>query len=91
MVGEARRAGSENDSARAAPSTQACRAALDRILRDPAFGAERDRKFLSYVVEEALAGRGERIKAYTVAIEVFGRDESSTRRTIRSSAFRRDI
>src|SRR4051794_10670903 len=31
---------------------------------------------LRYVVEEALAGRGERIKAYTVAVEVFGRDEA---------------
>ena len=30
--------------------------------------------FLTYVVEEALAGRTDRIKAYTIATEVFGRD-----------------
>jgi hypothetical protein len=37
---------------------------------------ERNRKFLSYVVEEVLAGRADRIKAYSIAIEVFGRDAS---------------
>ena len=37
-------------------------------------GPERLRAFLRYVVEEALAGRSDRIKAYTIAIEVFGRD-----------------
>ncbi len=37
---------------------------------------ERARKFLRYVVEETLAGRAERIKAYSIALEVFGRDDS---------------
>ncbi|MEK1889269.1 MAG: adenylate cyclase [Phyllobacterium sp.] len=31
--------------------------------------------FLRYVVEETLAGRAERIKGYSIAIEVFNRDE----------------
>ena len=31
---------------------------------------------LAYVGEEALAGWTERIKAYTIATSVFGRDES---------------
>ncbi|WP_157016735.1 tetratricopeptide repeat protein [Mesorhizobium xinjiangense] len=54
-----------------------CRAQLARILNSADFNAsERDRRFLSYVVEETLAGRGDRIKAYSVAIEVFGRDTS---------------
>lgn len=58
-----------------AVSTQAVRAELARILGSPHFDAsERNRQFLSYVVEEALAGRSERIKAYTIATEVFGRD-----------------
>jgi Tfp pilus assembly protein PilF len=35
--------------------------------------SERLRSFLSFVVEETLAGRGERIKEYTVAADVFGR------------------
>ena len=37
--------------------------------------SERNRRFLSYVVEETLAGRPERIKAYSIATSVFGRDE----------------
>ena len=48
---------------------------LMRILGSPHFDAsERNRHFLSHVVEEALAGRGARIKAYSIATEVFGRD-----------------
>lgn len=35
---------------------------------------ERLRRFLSYVVEQALAGHADRIKAYSIAVEVFGRD-----------------
>ncbi len=38
--------------------------------------SERGRNFLRYVIEETLAGRAERIKAYSIAIEVFGRDET---------------
>jgi TolB-like protein len=65
----------ENDGEDNRPSQEACRDALDRILGDAGFAAtERDRKFLAYVVQETLAGRADRIKAYSVAIEVFGRD-----------------
>lgn len=54
-----------------------CRAQLARILSSPDFDAtDREHRFLSYVVEEALSGRGSRIKAYSIAIEVFGRDAS---------------
>lgn len=56
-------------------SATAVRAELGRILGSPNFDAsERNRAFLAHVVEEALAGRTERIKAYTIATEVFGRD-----------------
>lgn len=59
------------------PAPGLCRDQLRRILDSPAFDAtDRDRRFLSYVVEESLAGRADRIKAYTVALEVFGRDAS---------------
>ena len=34
------------------------------------------RGFLEYLVNEALAGRGERLKAYNVALEVFDRPET---------------
>lgn len=53
------------------------RAQLHRILNSADFEAtDRARRFLGHVVEEALAGRGGRIKAYSVAVEVFGRDVS---------------
>jgi len=53
------------------------RAQLDRILKSTDFEATaRERKFLSYVVNEELEGRGSRIKAYSIAVEVFGRDAS---------------
>jgi len=58
-----------------AVSATAVRAELERILGSPNFDAsERNRAFLVYVVEEALADRADRVKAYTIATEVFGRD-----------------
>lgn len=53
------------------------RAQLHRILNSADFEAtDREHRFLSHVVEETLSGRGGRIKAYTIAVEVFGRDAS---------------
>jgi len=50
---------------------------LERILESPEFiGSNRTHRFLRYVVEEALAGRANRIKAYSVAVAAFDRDES---------------
>ncbi|HEX6114461.1 MAG TPA: hypothetical protein VFZ10_19365 [Geminicoccaceae bacterium] len=50
---------------------------LARILASTEFkAAERNHRFLRYIVEEALAGRGDRIKAYSIAVEVLGRDAS---------------
>ncbi len=50
---------------------------LARIRSSSAFDApDRAHKFLTYVIEEALNGRADRIKAYSIAIEVFGRDAS---------------
>ena len=52
------------------------RSELRRILNSRSFDAsERNRRFLEYVVEETLAGRGARIKAYNIATIVFGRDQ----------------
>lgn len=54
-----------------------CRAQLERILDSTDFDAtERAHRFLRYVVDETLSGRGDRIKAYSIAVEVFGRDTS---------------
>ena len=48
---------------------------LQRILQSSDFEAsERNQRFLEYVVEETLAGRAGRVKAYSVATQVFGRE-----------------
>ncbi|ODT12175.1 MAG: hypothetical protein ABS35_40890, partial [Kaistia sp. SCN 65-12] len=50
------------------------RAALDQVQQSAKFEASpRSRRFLAYIVEEALAGRAERIKAFSIATDVFGR------------------
>ena len=47
---------------------------LARVVGSAEFDtSQRNRRFLEYVVAESLAGRGNRIKAYNVATEVFGR------------------
>jgi len=50
------------------------RAQLERILGHRDFEASgRTRDLLRFLVEETLAGRGHRLKGYTIAVEVFGR------------------
>ncbi|HEY0438294.1 MAG TPA: hypothetical protein VGC92_16755 [Phenylobacterium sp.] len=58
---------------RGAPAA-AVRAQLMRILMSPRFArATRLRRFLTYAVDEALAGRFERLKEYSVGVDVFDR------------------
>jgi adenylate cyclase len=53
------------------------RAELSRVLESPKFEAsKRNRRFLTYIVEETLAGRADRIKAYSIGTDVFGRNEN---------------
>jgi len=53
---------------------QAARRQLERILASPGFARkERLSQFLSYVVEEHLAGRGDELKEALIGVEVFGR------------------
>src|SRR4029077_16944135 len=55
----------------------AIRQQLDRILKSgPFHQSHRRQRFLEYLVNETLAGRGERLKAYNVALEVFERPET---------------
>ncbi len=62
--------------ATAQPSAEAIRKALDKILTSRAFEtASAQRNFLRYVVEQTLQGRRD-LKEYSVAIDVFGRDET---------------
>ncbi len=52
-------------------------AALERVLASRGFrGSARKRRFLQFIVRETLAGRADRIKAYTIAVDVFDRDAS---------------
>lgn len=53
------------------------RAALDRVLDSRCFEhAGRASDFLRFVVGETLAGESDRLKGYTIAIQVFGRPPS---------------
>ena len=50
---------------------------MARLLASRAFPASgRPAKLLGYLVEQALAGRGDRVKAYDLAVSVLGREAS---------------
>lgn len=52
-------------------------AELERVLSDPEFrSTERNKKFLRYVTEQMLQGGENKVKAYSIAIDVFGRPEN---------------
>ena len=56
---------------------KAVREQLDRILKSgPFLHAPRRQRFLEYIVNETLAGRGERLKGYSIAQEVFDRSDA---------------
>ncbi len=80
-----------------APSASEIRAELDRILSSPHLQASQKRRaFLRFIVEETLAGRANRLKGHTIAVAVFGRDEtfdSQTDPVVRLEArrLRRDL
>lgn len=60
-----------------APEPAEIRAALADVLASQSFSKSAQlTNFLRFVVEETLAGRGERIKAYTIATDALGRDET---------------
>jgi TolB-like protein len=58
----------------ATPAPDAIRRQLDRVLASAQFAnAPSMRKMLRFVVEHALEGRADRLKEYTLGVEVFGR------------------
>ena len=58
-------------------SAEKAAAQLNRILASKAFRqADRLKRFLAFIVEETIAGRGERLKEFAVGVEVFGKDDS---------------
>ncbi len=59
------------------PDQKAIREQLVRILNSgPFHQAQRRQRFLEYIVNEALEGRGERLKGYNIAQAVFDRAET---------------
>jgi len=62
------------DALRSKPGASEVRSALERILASRCFQqAGRASDFLRFVVEQTLAGGGQRLKGYTIGVEVFGR------------------
>lgn len=58
------------------PGTAEIRSALEKVLSSESFAqAARLREFLRFIVEETLAGRGDRLKGYTIGTEVFEKPE----------------
>src|SRR5436305_14017710 len=58
------------------PAPEAIRAALERIVSSPQLESSPSLcRFLRYVVEETLAGRGGQIKEYSLGAEVFARGD----------------
>jgi adenylate cyclase len=56
------------------PSASEVRVELERILASRCFQqAGRASHFLRFVVDQTLAGSGQRLKGYTIGVEVFGR------------------
>ena len=52
-------------------------AQLDRVLSSKAFRqADRLKRFLSFTVQETIAGRGEQLKEFVIGVEVFGKGPS---------------
>jgi adenylate cyclase len=58
------------------PTPEAIHSQMERILQSAEFRAsDKQRKFLSFVVDETLADRSSQLKGYTVAVSVYGRPE----------------
>jgi len=55
----------------------AARAELSRLFADPDFQcSDRNKRFLGYVADKSLAGESQAVKAYAIAVDVFGRPET---------------
>jgi hypothetical protein len=72
------------------------RETLDRLLRSETFGrSERARNLLRYLIDREQAGEAERLKGFTIAVDVFGKDaefDPSTDAVVRVQAGRlRDL
>lgn len=76
-IGDTMTGGAARACGHGEPEAAAVRAQLDRILDSPGFRATPKRRaLLRHLVEETLAGRGELLKGFTIAVAVFDRDAS---------------
>ena len=63
-------------------SPAAVRCQLEKILASEAFArADRMSRFLRFIVQETLKGRGAQLKEYLIGVEVFDRESSYDPRT----------
>jgi serine/threonine-protein kinase len=63
-------------------SARAIRQQLDRVLASATFQqVDRLKRFLSFIVEEAAAGRGDQLKEYVIGVHVFGKEPQFDPRT----------
>src|SRR5512147_543456 len=61
-----------NTALKREPTAAEIRAQVERVLGSRCFEqAGRSSKFLRFVTEQTLAGQSERLKGYTIAVEVF--------------------
>jgi TolB-like protein/Flp pilus assembly protein TadD len=76
-------------SSKSPPAAHSLRAAdkanrqqLDRILASKTFSqVDRLKRFISFIVREAISGRGAELKEYVIGVEVFGKEPSFDPRT----------
>ena len=77
MTSAVRSSSLKYDNGRWQPSAVDVRDQLERMLASPFFRANPQRRALfRYSVEEELGGRADRLKGFTIAVAVFGRDET---------------
>jgi TolB-like protein/Tfp pilus assembly protein PilF len=63
-------------------SGKTVRQQLDRMLASPTFQqVDRLKRFLSFIVTETIAGRGDQLKEYVVGVQVFDKESSFDPRT----------
>ncbi|MGX1743224.1 hypothetical protein ACWIEX_16880 [Bosea sp. NPDC055353] len=59
------------------PSPEEILSTLQALVANDALRiSDRNRRFLGFVVEQTIEGRSDRIKAYSIGVDVFGRDDS---------------
>ncbi|MBZ5577475.1 MAG: hypothetical protein LAP40_13015 [Acidobacteriia bacterium] len=58
------------------PPLEVVRASLEHVLAAPSFGSKRRSALLRYLVERTLAGQGEALSEYSIALDVFRKPES---------------